>query len=512
MATRRSSRSKPYDLDKPQNWTAKQLRDNLEKIHIKVSSASVSKATLLQLYLDNCPDVSAVTEVGQTISTDNVSSIIASNQDNATPSSTIGIDLLQVTRQSAGTGTFAGQGTVVPSATNATSSGDLVQVAGRAGTTSCALPAVASTSDTSTAGIIAQMAANLASLQQTVNKFIASPPQSAEVATPTTYTLSDVYNAQSAHSSLGTSAAVLPTLPFPVQQLQQQSVNTVPSQGVSMESLPRMELVSPTIQKTIIEGKDVNLASLLIPHYDLPQSKTLSSDGVQLTLTAPRDPRLDRALTIEEFLTAFGKYRRIVTRAFPHRHDELERYQDDLLEIYRFYGPIFYEYHKIFSRKAAEALVTWGIKVDWSKRDTNMLHLLTGGIKANTCTTCHSVDHATHFCEVSVFTKPSSDTRPSLASRNVPSLSQSRNYDRYGRKRVFHQGTELCNNFNDAKCVRNPCPLGHVCRLCKSAAHGASTCSPRSVSTAVTRQSAGTGTFAGQGVMVPYTTHKSDKS
>ena len=38
--------------------------------------------------------------------------------------------------------------------------------------------------------------------------------------------------------------------------------------GYSSESLPHVELVSPMIRRKIIEGKGINLAVLLIPHYE----------------------------------------------------------------------------------------------------------------------------------------------------------------------------------------------------------------------------------------------------
>jgi hypothetical protein len=53
----------------------------------------------------------------------------------------------------------------------------------------------------------------------------------------------------------------------------QPSTSTSPSGprkfGTNPEDLPQMDLLSPSIRESIIEGKDVNLASLLIPYYEL---------------------------------------------------------------------------------------------------------------------------------------------------------------------------------------------------------------------------------------------------
>jgi hypothetical protein len=43
------------------------------------------------------------------------------------------------------------------------------------------------------------------------------------------------------------------------------------------EDLPKMDYVSPTIRKQILEGKDVNLACLLTPKYEIPNVHSLQS-------------------------------------------------------------------------------------------------------------------------------------------------------------------------------------------------------------------------------------------
>ena len=44
--------------------------------------------------------------------------------------------------------------------------------------------------------------------------------------------------------------------------------------------LPKMDYLSPTIRKQIIEGKDVNLACLLTPKYEVPNVRSLQSEGL----------------------------------------------------------------------------------------------------------------------------------------------------------------------------------------------------------------------------------------
>jgi hypothetical protein len=77
------------------------------------------------------------------------------------------------------------------------------------------------------------------------------------------------------------------------------------------EDLPKMDYVSPTIRKQILEGKDVNLACLLVVE--------LSS----------RDVRLDHHLTLDEFNKAFRKYRNVLCKPYPQRKNEMEQYEAD---------------------------------------------------------------------------------------------------------------------------------------------------------------------------------------
>jgi hypothetical protein len=52
-------------------------------------------------------------------------------------------------------------------------------------------------------------------------------------------------------------------------------------------------------------------------------------------------------------LKAFGKYKRVMTSVYPDRRAELDAYEDDIIDIYNFFGSKFYDYHKLFSSKAA---------------------------------------------------------------------------------------------------------------------------------------------------------------
>ena len=114
------------------------------------------------------------------------------------------------------------------------------------------------------------------------------------------------------------------------------------------EDLPKLNYVSPTLRKQIVEDKDINLALLLYPKNEVPQTRTIFSEGLTVELSAPKDTRLEQCLTLDEFNKPFRKYRNIICKVYPQRRDELDQYEADINDIATNYGPKFYRYHKCF--------------------------------------------------------------------------------------------------------------------------------------------------------------------
>ncbi|CAG2196837.1 unnamed protein product [Mytilus edulis] len=238
--------------------------------------------------------------------------------------------------------------------------------------------------------------------------------------------------------------------------------------GVRSDDFPNVDIVSSGLQKQIIQGKDINLASLLIPSFESPQSHTILADGMEINVGNKPDPRLNRQLTIQEFIKAFGKFKRVMTSAFPGRRFELDAYEEDIIEISNFYGNKFYDYHKLFSAKASTLLQEKQIKVDWSKRDRDLMILIGAGVEINICKLCHMVDHDTKFCPLQLAEK----------SVSTPHLTKnSGNSDIRGRKRFYHNGKEICNNFNSLSgCNKDGrCLFLHMCSNCRNYDHSATT-------------------------------------
>ena len=78
--------------------------------------------------------------------------------------------------------------------------------------------------------------------------------------------------------------------------------------GYAQESLPLVEVVTPSICRAILEGKDINLASLLVAQSSVTHSEHAMQEK--------SDSRLSRLLTIQEFITTFGIFKSIMCYQF----------------------------------------------------------------------------------------------------------------------------------------------------------------------------------------------------
>ena len=308
--------------------------------------------------------------------------------------------------------------------------------------------------------IVSKLSSTVQSLQQNVINLTArvnsisstqcnGPTQENNATTvgPSTFTApvhqsSEEYNLDTAFARLSSSAAGSATQATDFKRTRF---------GFSAESLPLVETISPALRQQIITGKDVNLASLLIPYYNPADDKV---DGRK------QDKRLDIVLNLGEFIQAFGIFKNIMCSAYPQRRPELDLYERDIIDMAtRYPGNRFYDYHRQFSLLAASHLNFNNVLVDWSVRNNTLFCNLFANAKAQSCSSCGSTLHQTGFCHL---TGSGSDKRSDT--------------DHYGRRKMYHEGREICNNFNGSKgCFAQKCRHVHVCLECKGA-HPLSMC------------------------------------
>ncbi|MCG8431052.1 MAG: hypothetical protein MJA29_07755 [Candidatus Omnitrophica bacterium] len=179
------------------------------------------------------------------------------------------------------------------------------------------------------------------------------------------------------------------------------------------------------------------------------------------------DKRVSRPLTLPEFIQAFTVYKNVMCEYYPYRRPELDAYERDIVDMaVKYGGTLFYEYHRLFASRAAAHLEKTNIKVDWSIRDRNLFANIFSGSKANACAVCGSIAHSTHYCPCTADSGSSRQTHNTSRQPNFYTAGN-RTVDAQGRKRVFVNGKEVCNNYNSQLgCKRQRCDFLHSCSAC----------------------------------------------
>lgn len=245
--------------------------------------------------------------------------------------------------------------------------------------------------------------------------------------------------------------------------------------GYSSQSIPEAVTIAPALRNAIIQGRDVNLAALLVPYFRGSGDNAESSHPVDTNVT--RETRApNKPLTLSQFIEAFATYKSVMCAAFPHRRQELDLYEVAIVHMAsRHPGPGFYDYHCQFSARAASLLRYSNICLDWSVRDEILYNNIFAGRPVNQCSNCLSSTHDSNFC-LADHPPARHETHRSNRTPRPAASDRTRTADIHGRPRVFHQNKEVCNNFNgDAGCKAQNCTRAHVCVSCK-AEHPQSAC------------------------------------
>ncbi|XP_073485049.1 uncharacterized protein [Aquarana catesbeiana] len=228
-------------------------------------------------------------------------------------------------------------------------------------------------------------------------------------------------------------------------------------------------LVPAGIRKDIMDGKDINLASLLIAVHDPAENKSYAWGDVSVVLKA-KDHRLTRKLNIAEFVLAFGMFRDVLCTVNPNRREELDLYLHAIVDLgYKYGGCSFYHYHRSFSAKAAARLSQFQVKTNWSTIDTELFCRHFAGLRSPLCTNCQSSTHTANWCSESGGRRPPNPRFFPSVTRHSTAFTQPAQADRLGRPIQALGGATICNNFNFGGCNFPHCKLLHVCLTCHKA-------------------------------------------
>lgn len=257
--------------------------------------------------------------------------------------------------------------------------------------------------------------------------------------------------------------------------------SAIPTPSPGRPYIPAGANVSQRLRTKILQGKDINLISLILPSPECEERIATGEHFSALIKTA--DPRLSKDLSIGEFLIAFGLFREIICSVYPERRKELNDYLALIGDLNLRYGRnIFYKYHKGFSNKAALYIAQSNTRLNWSGLDTELLVMTVGGTQPVTCFTCGFPGHSAPLCPTIPFrpTEREAKTEPGLDhTSSSPYPGSAGKIDSRGRKVIKINNQPVCNNFNESVCTYPNCAFHHVCSHCQDA-HPKSVC-PRRV-------------------------------
>ncbi|XP_071060142.1 uncharacterized protein [Pseudochaenichthys georgianus] len=161
--------------------------------------------------------------------------------------------------------------------------------------------------------------------------------------------------------------------------------------------IPQAANISSRLRAKILDGKDINLVSLILPSPEC--DKAIATGGSITAVFKSADPRLLKDLSIGQFLVAFSIFRDVLCTVYPGRRAELDAYLAMIGDLHLKYGKlVFYQYHKSFSSKAALHLAHSNIRLDWSVLDTELLVMATGGQQVVSCISCGAQGHTSPLC------------------------------------------------------------------------------------------------------------------
>ena len=283
-------RQQSYDMDNPANWTVNKLKTELETRGIKLT-ASVSKSALLQLsHRLSKPDSDIHTEVSseQTFhDQSNTATEVSQDQLTLTPVRNIPTTVTSAVVSPVTADTTYNDGpTVTPinqaGAITSSAINDSATVTSTAVTHNSEAMTPGQSSipsfDNSSLGMITAMQGTICSLQSTVTQLLTEKSTKSGQSTPNM--LEKYYGKETAQTPAKTTASQF---------------------GVAADSLLHVDVISETLKRNIIEGKFINLASLLIPDFEPPNLTTNEASGLEFLRQGRRDHRLDRSLSITQF-------------------------------------------------------------------------------------------------------------------------------------------------------------------------------------------------------------------
>ncbi|XP_060936184.1 uncharacterized protein LOC133012222 [Limanda limanda] len=113
------------------------------------------------------------------------------------------------------------------------------------------------------------------------------------------------------------------TLSLPSENPQHTLASAVPAPGIGRPYIPQAANISARLRSKILQGKDINLVSLILPSPEC--DKTIAAGENLTAVFKTTDPRLIRDLSIGQFLIAFSIFRDTICSVYPRTETGIRR-------------------------------------------------------------------------------------------------------------------------------------------------------------------------------------------
>lgn len=115
-------------------------------------------------------------------------------------------------------------------------------------------------------------------------------------------------------------SSTFPVHPTPSTSLPDHTLSSAtPASSSGRPYIPFAANISQRLRDKILQGKEINLLSIILPSPEHDRKIISSPDDSCSTIIKSADPRLIRDISIGEFLVAFGIYRDVICSVYPER-------------------------------------------------------------------------------------------------------------------------------------------------------------------------------------------------
>lgn len=249
-----------------------------------------------------------------------------------------------------------------------------------------------------------------------------------------------------AANSAGTQNAAAVQIPVP------EAAAVAPPAIVPPASMP---LLSEKLQKSALLGEFVNLSDFL-PHNDIYHVEQSDPDSDSGRKAQKHRKPIDN---FDLWLTAWNNYEALLVAHKPEMYSRALTHRQLIQKCNNKYmWQAVYTYDMRFRAKLA---ATRSLEFNTIDTDLFVTILDSTAVKQNVqrCYRCKSYDHTVHECPFPPEYPVAKETKAPKAKWNQKSTSSIEKW--------FHNGQEICNNWQQGRCTFPSCKRAHVCKGCR---------------------------------------------